>query len=930
MAEDDSWSASGSEEEEELDQDQVREILIEKIEEQDPNIFNVKINDLKGLKKIGEGNFGRIWKATYFGTKVAVKQLLDVDDQDMHKYIVREMMTLRRIRHPNIVQLIGLSKHESDHGVFIIMEYVSGGNLRERLKDQSQPLPWSERISYGLDIASSLNFLHSQGFIHRDLKSHNILLEKTGRVKLCDFGFARLVEKAEIMTVCGTDQWMAPEVALGRHYDVAADVFSFGMILYEIFTREKPPERKVTKAFAVDYKLMESSLPPGTPQGLAAVMLLLIRYYPNERGTLDDAIKALKTIRKRVLKEEKESANKEAALKGSQPEGLEYMSVVVEESGEPDAGSAEKETKERAFKEAGAAGAGPSPGAGGKADAAEGKNSAGERSISQPRGLRQQVPENTSGPSSRPLAATQPISTGNLPPTTGVRPLSPPTTVGAGTRPRFAEAPLVPARTGQAVIGTRSTSMPREETAISGYKVNIVLSKGYSEGRSKNRTHRLTVSGTAKLTGPLFQSDAGTGTGNLASGGAAGPPQKKKKEKDFFKKIFKNKDDKITKSTEGKVFMVKEGENLDASELNLSEDELDDLIMDMLSSVELSENKYKGKAYPNSFTGKAAVEMLIKNFYTDSPKSAQFLLSYLLKRRAITVLTSTKGEDNKFKEKHLYTFPYMNADDKYVNHSKKWVTKPTRSPVDLSFLLLKALQKVVQMQIEKCGPKVQSNICNEYYFRKLLLISSELQIADLSSASQSEQIIFWINVRNFLALYVFCVEGRPSTPLKQNHLWQNYSIQVGHGSVNLHQIENGILFGTADDLVEAFPPLRVEPLLTICLYDGSATGPPLHAFEPKTFRDDFELVAREWGRNLSIRKKDGMFLVPFCCKLMLERFNISPNQLLDMLIPYMSSNLVEFFKKAGEDGVTISMDVLPFDYSAPLHTFIENPSALRL
>jgi hypothetical protein len=127
-SEEDTWSGS---EEEQGEEEDVREILIEKMEEHDPNIFSINFDDLEGFfshgrtlgnltkftfllffvtlssdfKKIGEGNFGRIWRGDYLGTTVAVKQLLDVDDEDMHKYIEREMLTLRQMRHPNILQV---------------------------------------------------------------------------------------------------------------------------------------------------------------------------------------------------------------------------------------------------------------------------------------------------------------------------------------------------------------------------------------------------------------------------------------------------------------------------------------------------------------------------------------------------------------------------------------------------------------------------------------------------------------------------------------------------------------------------------------------------------------------------------------------------------------------------------------------------------
>ncbi len=104
-------------------------------------------------------------------------------------------------RHSNIVQLIGVCQSYSGH-YLIIMEYCSGPTLRKL--NESEELPWNKRLSIAFQIAQAMSYLHSRGIIHRDLKSENILFDDKGEVKVCDFGFARNIDKTKAMTICGT------------------------------------------------------------------------------------------------------------------------------------------------------------------------------------------------------------------------------------------------------------------------------------------------------------------------------------------------------------------------------------------------------------------------------------------------------------------------------------------------------------------------------------------------------------------------------------------------------------------------------------------------------------------------------------------------------------------------------------------------------
>ena len=205
---------------------------------------------------------------------MAIKQLFDCQNAVVKKLMKREISALRSMRHPNIVQFMGTCEHEG--AVYIITEFVDGGTLWSRLKDQRIPLSWSDRIRYAIDICQAILYLHKRRFIHRDLKSKNMLIDKQSRrLKLCDFGFARTVgdEKSKFMTKTGTGLWMAPEIIMGMKYSEKADIFSFGAILLEVIVREKPPLRVPNDHFGFNIANVKQKFPRDTPSQLAEIFV---------------------------------------------------------------------------------------------------------------------------------------------------------------------------------------------------------------------------------------------------------------------------------------------------------------------------------------------------------------------------------------------------------------------------------------------------------------------------------------------------------------------------------------------------------------------------------------------------------------------------------------------------------------------------------
>eukprot|EP01133_Synstelium_polycarpum_P018261 gene18261-21853_t len=203
-------------------------------------IWDIPFENLEFKERIGKGSFGSVFKGSYLGLDVAIKKIEKADDPEYLKYIDREVSMLQSLRHPFIVQFSGICVHTT--GLYIITEFVSGGDVRQLLK-QGNGVSWEKRISIAIDLAKVLVFLHAKKIIHRDLKSKNILLDEYQKIRLCDFGFARMNEqtkKSRHMTMCGTEGWVAPEILLGMSYDTSCDVFSYGVVLAELITGRKP------------------------------------------------------------------------------------------------------------------------------------------------------------------------------------------------------------------------------------------------------------------------------------------------------------------------------------------------------------------------------------------------------------------------------------------------------------------------------------------------------------------------------------------------------------------------------------------------------------------------------------------------------------------------------------------------------------------
>jgi serine/threonine protein kinase len=208
--------------------------------------------DLENSELIGKGSFGEIRKAIWRGTPVAVKTIRPSlsNDRMVVKDFTQEVELLVKLRHPNIVQFLGAVTRQPP--LMLITEYLAGGDLYELLSRKKEALPAPLIVKYSLDIARGMCYLHNgpNAIIHRDLKPRNVILDEAHELKVGDFGLSKLIKVNHLPDVykmtgeTGSYRYMAPEVFLHEQYDKSVDVFSFAMVLYEMFEGAAPFEEE--------------------------------------------------------------------------------------------------------------------------------------------------------------------------------------------------------------------------------------------------------------------------------------------------------------------------------------------------------------------------------------------------------------------------------------------------------------------------------------------------------------------------------------------------------------------------------------------------------------------------------------------------------------------------------------------------------------
>jgi len=240
---------------------------------------------------IGRGGMGTVYRATHekTGQQVAVKLIAATvaDDPRFRRRFASEIETLKRLKHPNIVTLVGYGE-ESGH-LFYSMELVDGESLQQRLRRERR-LPWPPVLDMAIEICAALKHAHDFGVIHRDLKPANLLFDHQGAVKLVDFGIAKLFgnnDQTAAGSVLGTADFMAPEQAGDGSITPRTDLYALGNVLYACFAG-RPPFAGRTLTQVIDSLRQESPpridlFAPDLPEEIAELIHDLLKKRPEDR-----------------------------------------------------------------------------------------------------------------------------------------------------------------------------------------------------------------------------------------------------------------------------------------------------------------------------------------------------------------------------------------------------------------------------------------------------------------------------------------------------------------------------------------------------------------------------------------------------------------------------------------------------------------------
>src|ERR687885_1500368 len=194
-------------------------------------------------RKLGAGGMANVYLAEdqELGRRVAIKILNDRhagDDQFIERFR-REAKNAAGLSHPNIVSIY--DRGEAEGTYYIAMEYLSGRSLKELIISRG-PTPIRIAIDYTRQILAAIGFAHRHGIVHRDIKPHNVVVDPDGRLKVTDFGIARsgASQMTEVGSIIGTAQYLSPEQAKGAPVDQRSDLYSVGVVLYELLTGTVP------------------------------------------------------------------------------------------------------------------------------------------------------------------------------------------------------------------------------------------------------------------------------------------------------------------------------------------------------------------------------------------------------------------------------------------------------------------------------------------------------------------------------------------------------------------------------------------------------------------------------------------------------------------------------------------------------------------
>jgi serine/threonine protein kinase len=269
----------------------------------------INSDEVEYTKELGSGSSGKVYKALWRGKEVAVKVLSNVNLEAQIEEFKKEFKIMNEVKSPYMIQFYGVSLKP----LSMIMEYCARGSLYHVLNDKTLDIGWERALGFALDMARGINTLHTwkTPIVHRDLKSLNLLVNSEWRVKVADFGLSRFTTGTNLETfkkLCGTFAYCAPEIFGGFSFTTKSDVYSMGIVLWELITRvmkgyyEQPFSEY--KQLHFDFQILvqaasglRPTLPKATPQPLVDLFKACTEGKPELRPSAAEVVERLQNIR---------------------------------------------------------------------------------------------------------------------------------------------------------------------------------------------------------------------------------------------------------------------------------------------------------------------------------------------------------------------------------------------------------------------------------------------------------------------------------------------------------------------------------------------------------------------------------------------------------------------------------------------------------
>jgi eukaryotic-like serine/threonine-protein kinase len=251
-----------------------------------------RIGNCRVVEEVASGGMAVVYRAIqdHLGRTVAIKALKTAAsaDQQLVTRFEREAKSLANLQHENIIHIYDF--HEERGALFIVMEYVQGTDLYDLL-DRSGRLPYDVAAVIAMQVARALDYIHYRSIVHRDIKPANIMVSRQGGVKLMDFGIARDTnfehDLTQTGTGIGTPSYMSPEQILGDKLDARSDIFSLGIVLYQMVTGRKPfvenEEKSVLHLIREEKHTRARKLNPDIPRELEKIIDRCLQKKPRDR-----------------------------------------------------------------------------------------------------------------------------------------------------------------------------------------------------------------------------------------------------------------------------------------------------------------------------------------------------------------------------------------------------------------------------------------------------------------------------------------------------------------------------------------------------------------------------------------------------------------------------------------------------------------------